>query len=223
MESVGPIVVFEILGIPITSTVTTTWLLMAVTVFAAILLSRRRPVALEMLVEFLNDTLASVMAVPVHQYLPLLGSLAIFIAVANTINIIPGLSSPTSDINTALALALIVFFSVHYYGIKEKGLLGYFRDLASPVFLLPFEIIGQLSRTLSLTLRLFGNIFSGELIVAIIFAILPLFVPLPLVGMGLLTGLLQAFIFAVLAAVYIATGIESSEMSGENADISNQE
>ncbi|NLF12898.1 MAG: F0F1 ATP synthase subunit A, partial [Anaerolineaceae bacterium] len=96
------------------------------------------------------------------------------------------------------------------YGVRAKGVFGYLRDLAQPIFLLPLEIIGQLSRTLSLSLRLFGNILSAELIVAIIFSLLPLFVPLPLVGLGIFTGLLQAYIFTALAAVYIASAIQAN-------------
>jgi F-type H+-transporting ATPase subunit a len=131
--------------------------------------------------------------------------------VANVLGVIPGLNAPTRDVNTPLALALVVFFSVHYFGIREKGLVDYLQDLASPIFLLPLEIIGQISRTLSLSLRLFGNMISAELIVAIIFALVPLFVPLPLVGLGIFTGLLQAYIFTALAAVYIASAIRANE------------
>jgi F-type H+-transporting ATPase subunit a len=107
-------------------------------------------------------------------------------------------------------LALVVFFSVHYFGICAKGLWGYLKDLASPIFTLPLEMISQLSRTMSLTLRLFGNIISAELLVAVLFALVPLFVPLPLVGFSMLTGVLQAYIFTALAAVYIAAGLGAS-------------
>jgi F-type H+-transporting ATPase subunit a len=172
-------------------------------------INRRKPTALEMLVDFLNDLISSIIGRPASPYLPLLGSLAIFIAAANLIGFVPFMISPTRDINTPLALALAVFFSVHYFGIRSKGLIGYLKDLASPVYLLPLEIIGQLSRTLSLTLRLFGNIFSAELILVIVFALAPLFVPLPLAGLGIFTGLLQAYIFTALAAVYIGAGIEA--------------
>jgi F-type H+-transporting ATPase subunit a len=144
--------------------------------------------------------------------LPLLGTLFIFIAVANSISVVPILSSPTRGINTPFALALIVFFSVHYFGIKEKGLGGYLKDLASPIFLLPLELIGQFSRTLSLTLRLFGNVLSTELIVAVVFSLLPLIVPLPLIGFSMLTGALQAYIFTVLAAVYIGAAVAANEI-----------
>jgi F-type H+-transporting ATPase subunit a len=213
MEGFFPHVVFTILGIPVRDTVVSTWVMMVVVVGMAIVVGRRRPMALEMLVDFLNDTISDVMGRPAGPYLPFLGALAIFIAAANVIGVVPFVVSPTRGINTPLALALVVFFSVHYFGIRTKGAVGYFKDLASPIFILPLEIVGQLSRTLSLTIRLFGNIVSTELVVAIIFALVPLFVPLPLVGFSMFTGLLQAYIFTSLAAVYIGAGLEAGELT----------
>jgi len=207
---VFPKVVFTLFGIPVRDTIVSTWAMIALVVIVVVILGRRRPMALEMLVDFLNDTITEVMGRPAAPYLPVLGALAIFIAVADVIGVIPFLIPPTRDINTPLALALVVFFSVHYFGIRAKGFGGYLRDLASPIFTLPLEIIGQLSRTVSLTLRLFGNIVSTELIVAVIFVLVPLFVPLPLIGFSILTGVLQAYIFTALAAVYIAAGVEAS-------------
>ena len=123
--------------------------------------------------------------------------------------------SPTANINTTIALALVVFFAVHLYGIREKGIVGYLKDFAKPVFILPLEIVSQVSRTLSLSIRLFGNILSTDLIVAIIFSLVPFFVPLPLVALSMLTGLLQAYIFTVLAALYVASAIEVEEFEQE--------
>ncbi len=208
MPSVFPKVVFTLLGLEIRDTVVSTWAMMAIITLVAIVLGRHRPTALEMLVDFLNDLVSDVMRRPAAPFLPLLSSLAIFIAVANIIGVIPFLVSPTHDINTPLALALVVFVSVHYFGVRAKGLWGYIKDLASPIYLLPLEIIGQISRTLSLTLRLFGNILSGDLIVAILFALVPLFVPLPLIGFSIFVGILQAYIFTALASVYVAAAVE---------------
>jgi len=216
VDEITPHVVFTLFNIPVRDTVTTTWIMIALITLLSIVINRRQPAALETLVDFLYDMVSDVMGRPAGPFLPFLGSLAIFIAVANIIDIIPLLDSPTRDINTPLALALVVFFSVHYFGIRSKGLLGYLKGLASPIFLLPLEIIGQLSRTLSLTLRLFGNIFSAVLIVAIIFSLVPLIAPLPLIGLSLFTGLLQAYIFTALAAVYIAAGLEDSEPQKED-------
>ena len=211
MEGVFPRAMFTVLGIPLRDTIVSTWIMMVIIVGAAAIVGRRRPMALEMLVDFLIDTISGVMGRPAGPYLPFLGTLAIFIAVANVIGIVPFVITPTRDINTPLSLALVVFFSVHYFGIRAKGVVGYFKAMASPIFMLPLELVGQLSRTLSLTLRLFGNVLSTEMIVAVIFALVPLIVPLPLVAFSMLTGVLQAYIFTVLATVYIGAGLEASE------------
>jgi len=209
MEDFFPQVVFTISGIPVRDTVISTWIMMAIIVGVAAVTARRWPAALEMLIDFLTDTVSSAMGRPAEPYLPFLGTLAIFIAVANVIGIVPIVVSPTRDINTPVALALVVFFSVYYFGVRAKGLWGYFKDLASPAFMLPMELISHVSRTLSLTLRLFGNIISTEMIVAVVFALVPLIMPLPLVVFSMLTGVLQAYIFTVLATVYIGAGLES--------------
>lgn len=204
MESITPQIIFYILGIPISSTIISTWVVMAVIITLAMLISKFSLSALDMIGESLTGIISSVMSVQnTDTYLPLLGSLAIFIAVSNSIGVIPILTAPTSDINTPIALSLVVFFSVHIFGIKKKGFINYFKKFASPIFLLPFEIIGQISRTLSLSLRLFGNIISGELIAAIVFGLVPLIAPLPFVGLSLFLGILQAYVFTALSSLYI--------------------
>jgi F-type H+-transporting ATPase subunit a len=215
MEELTPFVVFRILGIGITNTVVSTWVVMLVIMGASYFLTKRQPIALEMMVDFINDTVSDMMGRPALRQLSLIGTLFIFIAFSNTVAVFPFISPPTSDINVPLALALVVFFSVHYFGIRNKGLRNYVRDLAQPAFLFPFEVLSQLTRTVSLTLRLFGNVLSIELIVAIIFSLVPLFVPLPLSGFGIFTGLLQAYIFTVLAAVYISAGLDVVEENGK--------
>lgn len=199
----------------ITNTVTSSWAMIALIMGLALYLYQRYPTALEMLMDFLTDLVADVVGEATAQlYMPFLGSLAIFIAFANVIGVIPGFVSPTRDVNTPAALAIVVFFAVHYFGISAKGWMQYLKDLASPLYLLPLtlplELIGQFSRTLSLTLRLFGNILSGEMVIAVIFSLVPLFVQLPLVGLSMFTGLLQAYIFTVLATVYIGSGIAAN-------------
>ncbi|MCZ7666915.1 MAG: F0F1 ATP synthase subunit A [Chloroflexi bacterium] len=210
MEDIFPRVVFTFFGIPVRDTIISTWVMMVIIIGAAIWLRRRYPMALEMLVDFINDLITDIMGRSAAPFLPLLSALAIFIAVANIIGVVPFLISPTRDVNTPLALALVVFFSVHYFGIRSKGAYRYVRDMASPIYLLPLEIVSQLTRTLSLTLRLFGNILSTEMIIAVIFILAPLFVPLPLVGFSIFVGLLQAYIFTALAAVYIVAGLEAN-------------
>lgn len=212
MESITPQVVFYLFGLPIKSTVVSTWVSMVVIIAAVILMNAFKPDLAEMIVEFLSNLISDIMNIESPEpYLPLIGTLAIFITVANSTGIIPLLSSPTSDINTPLALALVVFFAIYYYGVRSKGFIRFFKELASPIFMLPLEIVGQFSRTLSLTLRLFGNVLSGDLIVSILLSLVPLFVPLPMMGLSMLLGMLQAYVFTALASVYIASAIEISE------------
>ena len=213
MESIIPIELFSLFGLPITSTVVTTWFAMMLITITFLLISKLMPSALEMIVDFLTGLVTGIISGDhVEQYLPLLGSLAIFIVVANSLGFLPILTAPTSDINTTIALSLSVFFGVHIYGIKKKGFLAYFKGLATPGLMLPFEIIGQISRAFSLALRLFGNVISSELIAAIVFNIVPLVAPLPFVALGLFFGILQSYIFTALSALYIELAVVVQEI-----------
>jgi F-type H+-transporting ATPase subunit a len=218
MRGVFPQVVFTFAGIPVRDTVISTWVMMVLLLGAVYWVRKTQPEALLMLVEFILDSVSSVMGRPAGPYLPLLGTLAIFIAGANVIGIVPIVSSPTRGINTPAALSLVVFFSVHYFGIRQKGVAKYLKNLADPIFLLPLEIVGQLSRTLAMALRLFGNVLSTELIVAVLFSLLPLIAPLPLVAFSMLTGILQAYIFTVLSAVYIGGAVAVNEGISPSGD-----
>ena len=211
MDQVFPKIAFTIFGLGVRDTVVSTWIMILIIVVAIELFNRFKPGAIEMLFKTINDMLTEIMGLDAAPFMPFLGSLILFLAVANVIGIIPGLTSPTKDINTTIALSLVVFASVYFYGIREKGFWGFLKSMADPIILLPFEIIGQLSRTLSLTLRLFGNIISGEMIVAILFMLVPLFVPLPMVGLSIFTGILQAYIFTVLTSTYIAASVQANE------------
>ncbi len=212
MESITPRVLFLLFGIPVRSTVVATWAAMALIILTILLINRFKPYLLESFVKFLSSMISGIMGrKDVNAYLPFLGTLIIFIAVANVLGAFPVLTSPTSDINTTIALSVVVLICTHFFGVSKKGLIKYSKELASPVFLLPLEIISQVSRTISLALRLFGNILSGELIASIVFSLVPLFVPLPLIGLSLLIGVLQAYVFTALSSVYIATAIEINE------------
>jgi len=211
MRGVFPEVAWTIWGVPVRDTVVSTWFMILLIVAVAFAVRRRWPVVLEMLVGWLLENVSAIMGQRADPYLPVLGTMAVFIAVANAVGAVPVIVSPTRDINTAAALALIVFFSVHYLGVREKGLAGYLKGLATPLFTLPLELIGQLSRTLSLALRLFGNVLSTEMVVAVIFSLVPLVVPVPLIAFGMFTGILQAYIFTVLAAVYIGAAVIGNE------------
>ena len=128
--------------------------------------------------------------------------------VANLTGLIPGLHSPTGDLSVTAGLAILVFFSVHWFGLRSEGFVNYLRHYLSPTpIMAPFHIISEISRTVALAVRLFGNIMSEELVVAIILAMAGLLVPIPFMAFGILVGLVQAYIFSVLAAVYIGGGI----------------
>lgn len=216
MEAVTPNIVFEIFGMQITDTVTSTWMIMVIMILLSWWISRKAPVALELIVDFLNDSLSDVMGMSAMPYVPFIGTFTLFIAGANVFSLIPGINNPARDINTPAALAITVFFSVYYFGIRSRGLWGYLKSLAEPVVvLLPFELIGHFTRALSLTLRLFGNVVSIELIVAIIFSLLPMFLPSVMAVYGAATGLIQAYIFSVLTASYIAAGVAINEEFAE--------
>lgn len=221
MEAIAPQVVFYLFGLPITDTVISTWVMMVIIITAAYLIRKFQPTAGEMIVEMINNIVKSVMPedTNVSKYLTILGTLAIFLVLANIFSIFPLMVSPTANLNTTIALAVVVFFAVHFYGIREKGLWQYLKDFANPIFILPLEIISQFSRTLSLAIRLFGNILSTDLIVAIVFSLIPFLVPLPLAALSMLTGVLQAYIFLVLASLYIASAIEVEEMEEERRQL----
>jgi F-type H+-transporting ATPase subunit a len=145
-----------------------------------------------------------------EQFLPLLGTLFIFILVSNLLSVVPAFHSPTGSLSTTTALALIVFLAVPYYGIRQHGLANYLSGYLQPTpFMLPFNVIGEISRTFALAVRLFGNIMSGTMMGAILLVIAPLFFPVIMQLLGLLIGVVQAYIFVVLAAVFIASGLQA--------------
>jgi len=143
-----------------------------------------------------------------NKYLGFLGTLFLFIATANVCTILPGYEPPTGSLSTTAALALCVFVAVPLFGILDQGLGSYLKAYAEPtVIMLPFNIISELSRTLALAVRLFGNMMSGAMIIGILLTITPLLFPLVMTVLGLLTGMVQAYIFSILAAVYIAAAL----------------
>ena len=217
MDAVTPQVIFTIFGLPITDTVISTWVIMVVIIAFAWFIRKFKPGIAEIIIESISGIIGSVMPddTKVIKYLSILGTLALFLIVANIFSIFPLLVAPTANINTTIALAVVVFFAVHFYGIFEKGFWGYIKSVASPIFILPLEIVSQVSRTISLAIRLFGNILSTDLIVAIIFSLIPFFLPLPLAALSILTGVLQAYIFTVLASLYIASAVVVEEKETE--------
>ena len=141
-------------------------------------------------------------------FLPLLGSLFLFLCLANLTAVVPGATPPTGHIETPAALALIVFLSVHFYGVKVRGMRAYLRHYLEPnPFLLPLNVLSELTRTFSLMIRLFGNMMSHEFVIAIVVFLAGLLVPIPFLLLGVLIGMIQAYIFTVLATVYISAAV----------------
>jgi F-type H+-transporting ATPase subunit a len=203
------------------ATILFTWLVMALLVLLSHLVTRnltsdvrlsRGQNLLEIVVMAIRDQIREVSRQEPDRFLPFVGTLFLFIAVSNLLTIVPGYHPPTGSLSTATALAICVFVAVPLFGIADQGLASYLRQYLQPsVLMLPFNIIGEVSRTLALAVRLFGNMMSGTIIGAILLAIVPLFVPIVMQAFGLLTGLIQAYIFAILAMVYIASGMRAQQ------------
>jgi F-type H+-transporting ATPase subunit a len=195
-------------------TIMTTWAMMIVMSLAAKLITRRLaasdPVsrwqaALEIIVTGIVAQISAVGLKAPERYLTFLGTLFLFIVCANIGTVIPGFRPPTGSLSTTAALAICVFIAVPFFGVREHGWIAYLKTYASPTLLmLPFNIISEISRTLALAVRLFGNMMSGGMIVAILLTITPFLFPVVMTVLGLLTGMVQAYIFCILAAVYIA-------------------
>jgi F-type H+-transporting ATPase subunit a len=196
------------------ATIVFTWGLMLVMVIGSILITRKLSTGLkrtrwqnllEILVTAIEKQIEEVGLSEPQKYIGFLGTLFLFIAVSSLCTVIPGYQTPTGSLSTTAALALSVFVAVPFFGIKEQGVGNYLKSYLKPtVIMLPFNIISELSRTLALAVRLFGNMMSGAMIVAILLTITPFIFPILMTILGLLTGMVQAYIFAILAAVYIA-------------------
>lgn len=156
------------------------------------------------------------------KYLSFLGTLFLFVATATLFTVIPGYEPPTGSLSTTTALALCVFVAVPFFGIAEQGVGNYLKSYMEPTFImLPFNIISEITRTLALAVRLFGNMMSGSMIIGILLTITPFVFPIIMTLLGLLTGMVQAYIFTILAAVYIAAAAQVSKpksASGENLE-----
>lgn len=168
--------------------------------------------ALEAVVDLIEQQIRDWTGRKGRRILPFAGTLFLFIATVNILSLVPGYRAPTGSLSTTAALATCVFVAVPIYGVARRGLRSYLRSYIQPsIFMLPFNIIGEISRTLAMAVRLFGNVMSGDMIVAILLGIVPLFFPIVMQLLGLLIGFIQAYIFAVLATVYIASAISDGE------------
>lgn len=210
-------------------TILFTWVVMFVMTITAWLITRRLSSStklsngqniLEVLVTGLRDQIEEVGDQKPQRYLPFVGTLFLFLACSNLMTIIPGFAAPTGSLSTTAALATCVFVAVPIFGIARQGLWNYLKQYLQPsVFMLPFNIIGELSRTLALAVRLYGNMMSGTVIAAILLSFVPLFVPVLMQAFGLLTGMIQAYIFSVLAMVYIASATQVRHVAVSNPDL----
>jgi F-type H+-transporting ATPase subunit a len=174
---------------------------------------KSRQVVLEGVVGAIEDAIAAVLPDRARELVPFVGTLWIFVAVANLLGVVPGLSAPTADLSVTAALAVIVFLSVHFYGIRNRGLGRYLRHYLSPnPVLLPFHLIGEVTRTLALALRLFGNIMSLELTAMLVLLVAGFLAPVPVLMLHIVEALVQAYIFGMLALIYVAGAIQSQEL-----------
>ena len=200
-------------------TIVFTWGLMFVLAIGAKLITRKLSMdlkrspwqnLLEIVVTAIEKQIEEVGLRNPKKYVGFLGTLFLFVAVASLCTIIPGYEPPTGSLSTTAALALCVFVAVPLFGIKDQGLGGYLKSYVEPtVIMLPFNIISELSRTLALAVRLFGNMMSGVMIIGILLTITPFIFPIVMTALGLLTGMVQAYIFSILAAVYIAAATQT--------------
>ena len=196
------------------ATIVFTWGLMLVLALGSKLITRKLSIGLkrarwqnvlEIIVIAIANQIQEVGLNQPNKYLGFLGTLVLFLAMAALCTVIPGYQPPTGSLSTTVALALCVFVAVPLFGIAERGFGAYLKSYAQPTFImLPFNIISEISRTLALAVRLFGNMMSGAMIIAILLAITPFIFPVVMMALGLLTGMVQAYIFFILATVYIA-------------------
>jgi F-type H+-transporting ATPase subunit a len=212
------IILWQAAAVKLNATILYTWLVMFLLAFGSWLVTRnlhtgerlpRWQNLLEAIIVLINGQIRDVTRQQPQRFLPFLGTLFLFIGLSNLLSVVPGFHPPTGSLSTTAGLALCVFIAVPAYGIADNGVLGYLKNYIQPTpLMLPFNITGEISRTLALAVRLFGNIMSGSMIVAILLAITPLIFPVVMNLLGLLTGMVQAYIFVILAAVYIGAGLE---------------
>jgi F-type H+-transporting ATPase subunit a len=214
-------IAFHIGPAPISVPVVTTWALMAGLVLASILVTRRlamRPgnvqAAAELVVDTLDGQARDTMRIDPAPYRALFGTIFLFILFANWSSLVPGVEPPTARLETDAALAIVVFCATIFHGVRTRGLVGYLKTFAEPtLFMVPLNLVEQITRTFSLVVRLFGNVMSGVFVVGIVLTLAGFLVPIPLMALDLLTGAVQAYIFTTLTMVFTAAAV-----AGEGAD-----
>lgn len=224
--SADQIILWEYSFIKINATLAFTWGVMALLAMGSFFVTRNLSIdppiskgqnILEVIVYHVNKQIAEVSQQRPARFLPLIGTLFLFIFLSNLLAIIPGYVPPTSSLSTTTALALCVFVAVPIYGIHQLGFWNYLKQYCRPsLFMLPFNIIGEFTRTLALAVRLYGNIMSSVVVGGIFLSLIPFFFPIVMQVLGLLTGAIQAYIFSVLTMVYIASAIPSHDKEKKN-------
>ncbi len=204
------------------ATLVFTWGLMLVLVVGSILITHKLSTGLqrsrwqnllEIIVTAIEKQIEEVGLSQPRKYLGFLGTLFLFIALSALCTVIPGYEPPTGSLSTTVALALCVWVAVPFFGIRDQGVGGYLKSYIEPTFImLPFNLISEISRTLALAVRLFGNMMSGAMIIGILLAITPFIFPIIMTMLGLLTGMVQAYIFTILAAVYVVAATRTRQL-----------
>ncbi len=224
IENIFPEIVSEFkiasLVIPITDTVVTTWVIIVILTVISYLTTRRLSIShppkiqifAERIVIAIEQTLENSVNISAWILVPFIGTIWIYVGFMNLISLIPYFHNPTRDLSTTAALSVIVFFSIHYYGIKFSGFSGYLKKYIEPsIFLLPFNLFADISRIFAMAIRLFGNMLSWEMIVAILIALVGFLVPVPMILLSIVGDVLHAFLFGLLTYIFIIAGIQVEE------------
>jgi F-type H+-transporting ATPase subunit a len=214
------VTLFYLGPVPITRPVVTTWIIMAVLTAVAFISTRRLSIeagrwqaVIEIVITTVEQQITECVEANARRYLPFIATLFIFLCVANLSGTLPGIKAPTASLETDVALGLLVLVATQFYGIRAQGLRGYLHGFIKPTpIMLPLNLVGQLTRTFSLMVRLFGNIMSGELVIGIIVSLAGLLLPIPLMLLEVLVGVLQAYIFSILATVFIGSAASGAEI-----------
>ena len=218
--------VFRIGPIAITNTVVVTWAIMGALWLSAWAVTRRLrsnpgpwQVAIEGVVSAIEDAIRAVLPDQFRQVMPFVATLWVFVIVANLASLIPGVRSPTGDLSLTAGLAILVFLAVHWYGIRANGLKSYLRHYLKPnPILLPFHVISEISRTVALAVRLFGNIFSLQMAALLVLLVAGFLAPVPVLMLHIIEAVVQAYIFGMLALIYIAGAIQSQHLKQHHED-----
>lgn len=217
---------FDLGPLTISSTVITTWGIMLALTLLVWFASRRLKAqpgmlqaALEGIVSVIEEAIRGILPQYTRQVMPFIATLWLYIVVANLVGLVPGLHSPTRDLSATSGLAILVFLSVHWFGIRTQGLKSYLRHYLSPSpLMLPFHLISEVSRTVALAVRLFGNMMSLEMAALLVLLVAGFLAPVPILMLHIVEALVQAYIFGMLAMIYVAGGIQSQQVIQEDKE-----